>query len=88
MKTRSKPVRIFANDDVALEQIARILGHSRAAVMHKALAEYVMNHREELTRVYDETQQALAAGDLDQLVRASAAARQAEADQIMADIPA
>jgi predicted transcriptional regulator len=87
MTTKSKPVRIFAADDSALEVLARLRRQSRAAVIHEALAEYLVNHREELSRLYAETQQALAAGDLDRLVRASAAARDDEVDAIMATIP-
>ena len=88
MATKSKPVRIFAEDDRALEELTRLLRRSRAEVVHEALAEYLVHHREELTRLYDQTQRAIAAGDLGALARASAAARQAEVDAIMADLPA
>lgn len=87
MVTRSKPVRIFAEDDRALEQVARLQGQSRARVIHEALAEYVQAHRGELSRLYTQTQQALASGDLAELARASASARAAEVDAIMAGIP-
>jgi adenylate kinase len=56
-------------------------------VIHEALAEYLINHRDELSRLYTETQQALAAGDIDRLVRASTIGREAEVDAIMATIP-
>jgi len=88
MATRSKPVRIFADDDSALAQLAQLMRRSRAEVVHEALAEYLANHREELGRLYEETQSALASGDLERLIRASAPARRAEVDAIMADIPA
>jgi len=88
MATRSKPVRIFAADDSALEQLAQLMHRSRAEVVHEALAEYLANHRDELGRLYAETQSALASGDLERLARASAPARRAEVDAIMADIPA
>ncbi len=88
MTTKSKPVRIFANDDAALAQLAALLNRNRAELVHEALAEYLVNHREELTRLYNETQSALAAGDLDRLARASASAREAEVDALMSDIPA
>ncbi len=87
MQTKSKPVRIFANDDSALEVLAHLRRQSRAEVIHEALAEYVANHRDELHRIFSETQQAIAAGDLERLVTASTAARDAEIDAIMADIP-
>lgn len=87
MVTRSKPVRIFAEDDRALEQVARLQGQSRARVIHEALAEYVQAHRGELSQLYTQTQQALASGDLAELARASAPARTAEVDAIMAGIP-
>ena len=87
MATKSKPVRIFAHDDSALEVLARLRQQSRAQVIHEALAEYLINHRDELSRLYAETQQALAAGDIDRLVRASTTGREAEVDAIRATIP-
>lgn len=87
MTTKSKPVRIFADDDGALEVLAQLRRQSRAEVIHEALAEYLVNHRDELSRIYTETQQALAAGDIERLGRASAAAHDAEIDAIMATIP-
>jgi predicted transcriptional regulator len=88
MTTKSKPVRIFAEDDSALEELARLLRRTRAQVVHEALAEYLAYHREELTQLYNQTQSAIAAGDLEALARASASARQREIDAIMADLPA
>jgi hypothetical protein len=88
MTTKSKPIRIFAHDDSALAVLAQLRRQSRAEVIHEALAEYLANHRDELSRLYAETQQALAAGDLDRLVRASMTERDAELDAIMATIPA
>lgn len=88
MTTKSKPVCIFADDGSALAELTRLLRRNRAEVVHEALAEYLAHHREELTQLYDQTQQAIAMGDLAALARASAAARQAEVDVIMADLPA
>lgn len=87
MVTKSKPVRIFAKDDSALEVLTQLRRQSRAEVIHEALAEYLVNHREELSQLYTETQQALASGSIDRLVRASAATRDAEVDAIVATIP-
>lgn len=87
MATKSKPVRIFADDDSALDVLAQLRRQSRAQVIHEALAEYLANHRKELSRLYSETQQALASGDFERLGRASASARDAEVDAIMATIP-
>jgi len=87
MTTKSKPVRIFANDDNALKMLAQLRRQSRAEVIHDALNEYLVAHRDELSRLYVETQRALAEGDLDQLAQASAGARRAEVDAIMATIP-
>lgn len=87
MATKSKPVRIFADDDSALDVLAQLRRQSRAQVVHEALAEYLVNHRKELSRLYSETQQALANGDFERLVHASASARDAEVDAIMATIP-
>jgi hypothetical protein len=86
--TKSKAIRIFANDDVAIEQVAGLLRRSRADVVHDALLEYLANHRDELTRVFEETQKALATGDLEHLATISVPARRAEADAMMADITA
>ncbi len=88
MVAKSKPVRIFAADDSALETLTRLRGQSRAGVIHDALSEYIRAHRDELSQLYTETQQALVAGDVDQLARVSAGARRAEVDAIMATIPA
>ena len=87
MATKSKPVRIFADDDTALELLAQLRRQSRAEVFHEALAEYLGAHRDELSQLYAETQQALAAGDIERLVRASTTARDAEVDAIMTSIP-
>lgn len=87
MPTRSKPVRIFARDDAALDQLSRVLHRTRAELVHEALAEYISNHRDALARLYDETQQALASGDLERLAQVSVSAREAEVDAIMADMP-
>ncbi len=43
------------------------------------------HHRADLAQLYEQTQQALAAGDLDRLVVVSAPARQAEVDAILAN---
>jgi phospholipid N-methyltransferase len=88
MATKSKPVRIFAEDDNALEELTRLLRRNRAEVVHEALVEYLVHHREELSQLYDQTQKAIASGDLGALARASAAARESEVDAIMADMPA
>jgi len=87
MTTKSKPVCIFANDDSALEALAQLRRQSRAEVIHEALSEYLMAHRDELSQIYTDTQRALAAGDLDQLAHASKGARRAEVDAVMATIP-
>lgn len=88
MANRSKSVCIFVEDDSALEDLTRLLRRSRAEVVHEALAEYFVHHREELTQLYEQTQKAIVAGDLGALARASVAAREAEVDAIMADMPA
>jgi hypothetical protein len=54
--------------------------------VHEAPAEYLMHYRKELTQLYEQTRKAIAAGDLAALARASAAAREAEVDAIMADM--
>lgn len=88
MANRSKPVRIFVEDDSALEDLTRLLRRSRAEDVHEALAEYLVHHREELTHLYEQTQRAIATGDFAALARASAGARQAEVDAFTANVPA
>ena len=88
MANRSKSVRMFVEDDSALEELTRLLGRSRAEVVHEVLAEYLIHRREELTHPYEQTQKAITASDPGALARASAAARGAEVDAIMADMPA
>jgi hypothetical protein len=87
MPAKSKPVRIFAADDSALEALAMLRRRSRAEVIHEALAEYVARHREELSSLSAETQQAIASGDIDRLARVSAARRDGDAGTIMAGTP-
>lgn len=87
LANRSKSVRIFAEDNSALEELTRLLRRRRAEVGHEALAEYLAHHREGLTQLHEQGQTAIAAGDLAALAGASAAAREAEVDAIMADMP-
>jgi hypothetical protein len=66
MAVRTRPVRVFENDLPPIRLLAEMQQHgSPADVIHVAVAEYIYNHREELGRVFSESQRAIAAGDLD-----------------------
>jgi predicted transcriptional regulator len=87
MTVRTKPVRIFESDDAALSVLAGVLRRGRSEVLHAAIAEYLANHREELAGLFAATQRAVAAGDVDALARASAAALEHEIDSLVAGLP-
>jgi hypothetical protein len=80
-------MRIFADDETALGLVARLTGRGRAEVFHQAWLEYVRAHRAELASVFRETQEALAAGDVDRLARVSQAALARQIDDLAADLP-
>jgi hypothetical protein len=82
-----KPVRILASDDAALTVIAGLLQRGRAEVIHAALAEYILSHREELGSLFDETKAAIAADDLDALTKRAAAGLESQIDALVADLP-
>lgn len=82
MTVRTKPLRIFETDHAPLRLLAE-LGHiSTADVVHKALAEYMVNHKQELAVVFRDTQRAIAAGDLDGLTVMFQAGARAQARQL------
>ena len=85
--TRTKAVRIFASDDHSLNLVAGLLNRSRADVFHAAWTEFLNAHRQELAQVFQETQEALASGDIDRLSEASASALEAQIDRLAANLP-
>jgi len=87
MAMRTKPYRIFATDTAALAQLAAARHCSGAELVHEALQEYLVNHRDELLTAFTAAQEALAAGDLERLGAITAAGRPAEVDAILAELP-
>lgn len=87
MPVRSKPVRIFEADDSALTLLSGLLRRSRAEVVHAALVEYLANHRAHLAGLFEDTQAALAKGDLDALARIASDALESDADRLAAELP-
>ncbi len=87
MAIKTKPLRIFEADHAPIRSIAGARGMLAAELVHTAVEEYVINHRDELARIYAETQAALAAGDLGGLARSMAAAAADQVDEMMADRP-
>ncbi len=88
MPVRTKPVRIFETDHAPLRLLAELERRSPQEVFHAALAEYLDAHREELAAVFADTQRAIASGDLDALTSQLAASAEAQADALMATLPA
>jgi hypothetical protein len=86
-RAQTKPVRIFADDETSLGLVAHLTGRGRAEVFHQAWIEYVRTHRTELAFVFRETQEALAAGDIDRLARVSQTALEDQLDALVADLP-
>lgn len=86
MKLRTRPFRIFEADQAPLRLLAELKHVSAAEVFHKALAEYLANHREELATAFTETQQAIVAGDLGALTRLLARGAAAHAEDLMAEV--
>lgn len=87
MATKTKPIRIFEADDNALTLVAGVLRRGRAEIVHAALVEYIANHREELAALFEETQRAIAAGDIEAIAKASAEALESEIDRLVAELP-
>lgn len=67
---KTKPIRILASDHAPLRLLADVQGRTPADIVHSALAEYMLTHRDDLARVYGETQALLQAGDLEGLAAA------------------
>jgi hypothetical protein len=62
--TRTKPIRIFTEDHDPVRLVAEIRREAPAAVLHQAWAEYLVNHRDELLAVHEETQRFLRTSDV------------------------
>ncbi len=68
--TRTKPMRIFASDHDPIRLLADLSRQMPADVVHTALREYMVNHREELAALHAETRAFIEAGDIDGLAAA------------------
>jgi hypothetical protein len=70
LTTRTKPMRIFASDHDPIRLLADLSRQMPADVVHTALREYMVNHREELAALHAETQAFIESGDIDGLTAA------------------
>ncbi len=78
MATRHKPVPIFSDDADALTHVG----------VPAALAEHIVERREELAEQFRETQRAIAESNVDRIDQIAAAAEKAEVDAIVSHFPA
>jgi hypothetical protein len=83
---KTKPVRIHVADHGSLQLIAHLEHRSPADVVHKALLEYLTNHKEELAVIFTDAQEAIARGDLDALSDIATRNVDAQADAAMAHL--
>jgi hypothetical protein len=83
---KTKPVRIHLADHGSLQLIAHLERRSPADVVHKALLEYLTNHKDDLAAIFTETQEAIADGDLEALSAIVARDVDARAEAAMAHI--
>ncbi len=88
MAMKTKAVRLLESDDAVLGLLAAALRRSRNDVVHEALSEYLLNHRDEFSQFISETQKALAAADIDALARLAAPSMEREVDELVAGLPA
>jgi|GEM_PF-2504357 len=84
---QTKPVRVFTSDEYSLGLVAGILNRPRADIFHAAWLEFLKTHRVELASIFQETQEEIARGDLEQLTRSAASALEAQIDDIIAGLP-
>jgi flagellar biosynthesis/type III secretory pathway protein FliH len=88
MAVKTKPVRIFDGDRGPLRLLAELEKRSPAAVVHAALAEYFLTHRDELAATFTQAQEMIAAGNLEGLAQALAAGSDMQFKAMLADIEA
>jgi hypothetical protein len=87
MAVRTKPFRIFESDIAPLRLIAELEQRSPQDVIHLALAKYIVDHRSQLSDVFDKTQTALADGDIDALSSLLSASARSRADELAKTLP-
>jgi hypothetical protein len=68
--TRTKPMRIFVADYDPIRLLADLRREAPADVVHTALREYMVNHRDELAALHAETRRFIETGDIDGLAAA------------------
>lgn len=68
--TRTKPMRIFAADHDPIRLLADLRREMPADVVHAALREYMVNHRDELAAIHAETRHFIETGDIEGLTAA------------------
>jgi hypothetical protein len=77
----TKALRIYEQDHTPLRLIAEVEGRGPADVVHAALEEYLVTHREVLAESFSQAQRAIASGDIAGLgaIAAGASRRRAQA---------
>lgn len=77
----TKTLRIYEDDHAPLRLIAEVEGRGPADVVHSALEEYLLAHRDALADAFARAQRAIAAGDIEGLaaIASGASKRRARA---------
>lgn len=68
--TRTRPMRILADDVEPIRLLAGLQHATAADVVHAAIVEYFAKHRADLAAVHAETQDFIARGDIEGLAAA------------------
>jgi len=68
--TRTKPMRILAADHEPIRLLADLQREAPADIVHSAVREYMVNHREHLATLHAETRRFIETGDIDGLAAA------------------
>jgi hypothetical protein len=76
--TRTRPMRILVDDVEPIRLLAGLRHSEPAQIVHEALTEYLVKHREDLSRLHAETHDFIARGDIEGL----AAAMRSDADGV------
>ena len=78
--TRTKPMRILADDYAPIRLFADLRREDPAQIVHEAIVEVFAKHREDFARLHAETQGFIERGDIEGL----AAVMRAESDPVAA----
>lgn len=82
--TRTKPMRVLADDIEPIRLLAHLRRSTPAEIVHAALTEYLVEHRADLARLHAETQGFIELGDIEGL----AAAMRGDAEGVAARLAA